>query len=679
VLKKEGTSSGKPSSSLFGPTPDGFSSATPDPPREGGARSTSTLPTDGAQSAGPLIGGGKSLRSRRRLKKEALQRKKKPAKQWPLQVLQMAEALEIDPVSEEAAMWVAEKAVAAPVKPPWAKYLEKDGTIYYFNAETKASQWRHPYEQEWRNLVREEREKQVAVETTVEDEDGNAKAAVVYQREPTFVPDPKRYAVLIESLRPSATVYNHLNPAPPEWGLIKVARETAGRGMAEKVKTWYHAECRAAQIPYVSATFELYDKLPNHDPRAGQSGEGAGAGTELNGETVVSLGLSLNNLTSLKSGSLAAFIHLRRLDLSTNCLSSSEGLGVATGLVDLDLSNNRFTTPSDLRGDASMVASSPGLIALRNLQSLRLDHNAIFNIKPLLRLTTLTMLTLDSNKLKNLHGVEALSNLCTLGARDNALTETTGVMDVQYPETRGQRIKMQASLTELDLAGNKLTDMGELMERFHPECELVAIDLAGNSITDDISHRYVLLDRFQSLMQLDNQEVKPAMRRQLADMHRQEKVKGIAQAVKESYLERLARERQRKDWGVEALRSQERTLEELFMQMQAKMEAEVLRTTSQMLVGPRQRMSDNMVKRARELAAKLRETQERDALAFADQVPRGSAVGTGMDLGVGMGAALQEAEDLGKRDRDEIRRKALRGKVMAVMAAQTVGRFMMAK
>jgi len=660
------------SEKLHSPIPDGGDGYE----RESGARSTSTLPADGARSTStkPSVGGVQPVKSKRKLQAAPKKVKKKSTRQWQLHVLQMAEVLEIDPVEEEVIMWVAEKAVATPVKPPWAKYLEKDGSIFYFNAETKASQWRHPYEQEWRNLVREEREKLVAVETTVEDEAGNTKAAVVYQREPTYVPDPKRYAVLVESLRPFTSVFNHLNPAPPEWGLIKVARETAGSGLAEKAKSWYHAQCRATQVPYVSAIFELFDKLPNHDPRAGQSGDGQGDGIHLNGETIVSLDLSLNNITSLKSGSLAGFVYLRRLNLRTNGLSSTEGIGVASGLVDLDLSNNHLKTPSDLRGDASMVASSPGLVALRSLQSLRLDHNHIFNIKPILRLTTLTTLTFASNKLKDLHGIETLTNLCTLGARDNVLTETTGVMEVQYPETRGERIKMQPSLTELDLAGNRLSDMDELMERFHPECELVSIDLAGNSITDDISHRYVLLDRFQSLMSLDNQEVKPAMRRQLADMHRQEKIKGIAQAVKDSYLERLARERQRKDWGVEALKAQERSLEDLFMQMQAKMEAEVLRTTSQMLVGPKQRLSENMVKRARELAAKLRETQERDALAFSEQVPRGSAVGTGMDLGMGMGIALQEAEELGQKDKDEIRRKALRSKVMAVMAAQTVGR-----
>jgi hypothetical protein len=53
------------------------------------------------------------------------------------------------------------------------------------------------------------------------------------------------------------------------------------------------------------------------------------------------------------------------------------------------------------------------------------------------------------------------------------------------------------------------------------------------------------------------------------------------QAVKDSFTERLVRERKRKDWGLETLRSQERNLEELFLQMQAKMEAEVLRSTNQ--------------------------------------------------------------------------------------------------
>jgi hypothetical protein len=51
-------------------------------------------------------------------------------------------------------MWIAEKAVNAPVQPPWAKYLDKeDGSVFYYNAETKQSVWTHPYEPEWRSLV----------------------------------------------------------------------------------------------------------------------------------------------------------------------------------------------------------------------------------------------------------------------------------------------------------------------------------------------------------------------------------------------------------------------------------------------------------------------------------------------------------------------------------------------
>jgi hypothetical protein len=67
------------------------------------------------------------------------------------------------------------------------------------------------------------------------------------------------------------------------------------------------------------------------------------------------------------------------------------------------------------------------------------------------------------------------------------------------------------------------------------------------------------------------------------------------QAVKDSFTERLVRERKRKDWGVETLRSQERNLEDLFLQMQAKMEAEVLRSTNQARPRPRSRVHPNMI------------------------------------------------------------------------------------
>ena len=396
------------------------------------------------------------------------------------------------------------QAVDAPIKPPWGKYMDKsDGTLFYFNAETKSSQWRHPMEQQWRDLVREERQKHVIVEENKEGREGE-ESSVVYQREPTFVKDASRYAVLIPSMRALCTQYNYANPAPVEWGLIKITRQARG-GPAEKVKhahqqllrrnvwggcallfflslpmsdirddregqadagfspsvgrdrraqtatcivltacilvivsliylyclqarTWYHANARSCQIPYVSAMFTMYDKLPEHDPRSTES-EGMGGASEAlhyNGETIVSMDLSLNNIMSLKSGSLGAFLHLRSLNLSSNCLTNTEGVGAAAGLKELDLSNNKIKTPSDLRGDTALVASSPGLIALKGLTTLNLDHNLLFNIKPLLRLTALTNLSLMSNSLKNLWGVESLYNLEVLNVRNNQLEELTG-------------------------------------------------------------------------------------------------------------------------------------------------------------------------------------------------------------------------------------------------------------
>ena len=185
-----------------------------------------------------------------------------------------------------------------------------------------------------------------------------------------------------------------------------------------------------------------------------------------------------------------------------------------------------------------------------------------------------------------------------------------------------------------------------------------------------------MLDRFQSLMVLNGQEVKPAMRQQLAEMHRMEQVKGIARAVKESYLERLDRERKRKDWGLDTLRAQEQTLEDLFAQMQAKMEVDVLRSTNQMLLTGQQKMSIQMVVRAKKLAADLRERHEREALAFSEKVPKASVVEIHRIGAADLGSTLMNAEALGKRDQVELRRQQLKAKVKAVMSAQAVGRMM---
>ena len=60
-----------------------------------------------------------------------------------------------------------------------------------------------------------------------------------------------------------------------------------------------------------------------------------------------------------------------------------------------------------------------------------------------------------------------------------------------------------------------------------------------------------------------------------------------------------------------------------------------------------------------------------EALAFAEKIPKGSvAVETASMAQVN--SAVLKAQELGRKDRDELRRNALKAKVKAVMAAQRV-------
>jgi Leucine-rich repeat (LRR) protein len=52
--------------------------------------------------------------------------------------------------------------------------------------------------------------------------------------------------------------------------------------------------------------------------------------------------LTVNHIRSIAYGWLAAFPLLRKLDLSFNCLSSLEGLGVAFHIRELAVSHNRI-------------------------------------------------------------------------------------------------------------------------------------------------------------------------------------------------------------------------------------------------------------------------------------------------------------------------------------------------
>jgi Leucine-rich repeat (LRR) protein len=124
--------------------------------------------------------------------------------------------------------------------------------------------------------------------------------------------------------------------------------------------------------------------------------------TPYNGRTIASLDLSINDVSSLNSGSLAAFQHLRHLNLSYNSIANLNGIAAAAGdkptsraprprhaashsilraagLRELNLSMNRLSSDNALLGNGEYsldgLTTGGGIQTLTKLRSLDLSYN----------------------------------------------------------------------------------------------------------------------------------------------------------------------------------------------------------------------------------------------------------------------------------------------------------------
>ena len=60
-------------------------------------------------------------------------------------------------------MWIAEKAANDRILPPWGKFRDNNGRIYYSNAATKQTIWQSPYMDEYHKLIKQSRKEIVQV------------------------------------------------------------------------------------------------------------------------------------------------------------------------------------------------------------------------------------------------------------------------------------------------------------------------------------------------------------------------------------------------------------------------------------------------------------------------------------------------------------------------------------
>ena len=173
---------------------------------------------------------------------------------------------------------------------------------------------------------------------------------------------------------------------------------------------------------------------------------------------------SLSNLTALQItdtalntqelSAIGSLPKLKRLTLSGCNITTITGLSGATGITQLDLSNN-------IIGDLS------ALTGMQGLQTLNLQRNAIKDLSLLSALTSLTELDISNNAISDLTPLAGLSALTWLDASSNIITA--------LPQTDNWK-----GLTYLDLGSNQLSDVSLLAT-----CtKLTYLDISTNALTN---------------------------------------------------------------------------------------------------------------------------------------------------------------------------------------------------
>nr|CAB3229941.1 centrosomal protein of 164 kDa-like [Phallusia mammillata] len=77
------------------------------------------------------------------------------------EIHEYARVIGLDPLKEPNLLWIAREGINAPLPNHWKPCQDTNGDIYYFNFETGDSIWDHPCDEFYRNMVAEERQKQL--------------------------------------------------------------------------------------------------------------------------------------------------------------------------------------------------------------------------------------------------------------------------------------------------------------------------------------------------------------------------------------------------------------------------------------------------------------------------------------------------------------------------------------
>jgi len=84
--------------------------------------------------------------------------------------LEYAKFLGMDLDNEKDLFWIAREGLKTPLQDPWKPCKTKDGNVFYFNFETKESQWEHPCDEYCKKQYEKEKSKKEGIISALKDE-----------------------------------------------------------------------------------------------------------------------------------------------------------------------------------------------------------------------------------------------------------------------------------------------------------------------------------------------------------------------------------------------------------------------------------------------------------------------------------------------------------------------------
>uniref|UniRef100_A0A4W5Q6V4 Centrosomal protein of 164 kDa n=1 Tax=Hucho hucho TaxID=62062 RepID=A0A4W5Q6V4_9TELE len=127
------------------------------------------------------------------------------------EIHEYAREIGIDPNREPELLWLAREGIVAPLPPEWKPCQDVSGDVYYFNFSSGQSTWDHPCDEQYRSLVKQERER-----ATTQPHGPPTTAAKKEKKKKKDKKEPKKAAKDRELLKPPVSVNKGESPALKE-------------------------------------------------------------------------------------------------------------------------------------------------------------------------------------------------------------------------------------------------------------------------------------------------------------------------------------------------------------------------------------------------------------------------------------------------------------------------------